>query len=161
MFSSSDEVYDVSISWHYIHLRVTYNFGLGKWAKIERKNGKLLCVKTSLVDWCVYTWAQSVSKTIRQNRMGFSYIISWSCQVWLLSPPFFLNVLTSSCPIYLLTGHGLRRVYVGTGPLFCIINLLIASVGNVLMRLGFQGKGTEDCSRQWLFSNLETIIVRP
>ena len=36
----------------------------------------------------------------------------------------------------------------GTGPLFCIINLLIASVGNVLMRLGFQGKGTEDFSGQ-------------
>ena len=60
----------------YSFARYIYNFGLGKWAKIERKNGKLLCVKTSLVDWSVYTWAQSVSKTIRQNRMGFSYIIS-------------------------------------------------------------------------------------
>ena len=28
------------------------------------------------------------------------------------------------------------------------------------MRLGCQGKGTEDFSRQWLFSNLETIIVK-
>ena len=45
----------------------------------------------------------------------------------------------------------------GIGSLVCIINLLIAPVGNVLMRLGCQGKGTEDFSR--LFSNLETIIV--
>ena len=35
-------------------------------------------------------------KTIRQNRMSFSYIFSWSCQVWLLTPPFFPNVSTSS-----------------------------------------------------------------
>ena len=31
---------------------------------------------------------------------------------------------------------GLRRVYVGIGSLFCIIDLLIAPVANVLMRLG-------------------------
>ena len=46
MFSSSDEVYDVSISRNYILLSVTYNFGLGNSAKIERNDGKLLCVKT-------------------------------------------------------------------------------------------------------------------
>ena len=34
-------------------------------------------------------------KTICQNRMSFSYIFSWSCQVWLLTPPFFPNVSTS------------------------------------------------------------------
>ena len=39
----------------------------------------------------------------------------------------------------------------GIGPLVCINNLLITPVGNVLMRLGCQGKGTEDFSRQWLF----------
>ena len=39
---------------------------------------------------------------------------------------------------------GLRRMYVGIGPLVCINNLLITPVGNVLMRLGYQGKGTED-----------------
>ena len=49
---------------------------------------------------------------------------------------------------------GMRRVYVGIGFLFCIINLLITLVGNVLMRLGCQGKGTEDFNRQCLFSNL-------
>ena len=59
----SDEVYDVSISWNYILLSVNYNFGLGKWAKSERNDGKLLCVKTSPVDWSVYTWAQWISKT--------------------------------------------------------------------------------------------------
>ena len=46
---------------------------------------------------------------------------------------------------------GLRRMYVGIGPLVCINNLLITPVGNVLMRLGCQGKGTKDYSRQWLF----------
>ena len=43
---------------------------------------------------------------------------------------------------------GSRRVYVGIGSLVCIINLLIAPVANVLMRLGCQGKGTEDFSKQ-------------
>ena len=41
-----------------------------------------------------------------------------------------------------------KRVYVGLGSLICIINLLIASIANVLMRLGRQGKGNEDFSRQ-------------
>ena len=36
----------------------------------------------------------------------------------------------------------------GIGSLVSIINLLIAPVSNVLMRLGCQGKGTEDFSRQ-------------
>ena len=36
----------------------------------------------------------------------------------------------------------------GIGPLVCIINLLIAPFGNVLMKLGCQGKGTEDFSKQ-------------
>ena len=36
----------------------------------------------------------------------------------------------------------------GTGSLFCIINLLIAPVGNGLMRFGCQGKGTEHFSGQ-------------
>ena len=48
-----------------------------------------------------------------------------------------------------LTGY--RRMYMGIGPLVCINNLLITPVGNVLMRLGYQGKGTEDFSRQWIF----------
>ena len=43
---------------------------------------------------------------------------------------------------------GLRRVYLGIGSLACIINWLIALVGNVLMRLGCQGKGAEDFNRQ-------------
>ena len=81
--------------WHDV-TNVTYNFGLGKWAKIEGNDGKLLCVETSLVDWSVYTWARWVSKAIRQNRMGFSYILSWSCQLWLLSLSFFCNFSTSS-----------------------------------------------------------------
>ena len=52
------------------------------------------------------------------------------------------------------------KVYLGIGSLACIINLLIAPVSNVLMKLGYQGKETEDFSEQWLFSNLETIIVK-
>ena len=50
MFSSLDGVYVVSISWDYV--------GLGNWAKIERNDAKLLCVKTSLVDWRVRTVSQ-------------------------------------------------------------------------------------------------------
>ena len=46
---------------------------------------------------------------------------------------------------------GLSRMYVGIGPLVCINNLLITLVGDVLMRLGYQGKGTADFSRKWLF----------
>ena len=96
MFSSSDEVHDVNISWNYILLSVTYNFGLGKWAKIVRNDSKPLCVMTLPVDCIHVQWAHRVSKTIRQNRMGFSYIFSWSCQVWMFTPPFFPNVSTSS-----------------------------------------------------------------
>ena len=36
----------------------------------------------------------------------------------------------------------------GIGFLVCVNNLQITPVGNVLMRLGCQGKGTEDFSRQ-------------
>ena len=39
MFASPDKVYSVSISWNFILLSVTYNFGLGNWAKIERNDG--------------------------------------------------------------------------------------------------------------------------
>ena len=56
---------------------------------IERNDGQLLCAHH-------WSWAQWVSKTICQNCMGFSYIFSWSCQVWLLAPPFFPNASTSS-----------------------------------------------------------------
>ena len=43
---------------------------------------------------------------------------------------------------------GFRRVYVGIGSLVCIFDVLIAPVANVLMRLGCQGKVTEDFSKQ-------------
>ena len=39
----------------------------------------------------------------------------------------------------------------GMGSLVCIVNLPIAPVGNVLMRLGCQGKETEDFSGQLFF----------
>ena len=42
-------------------------------------------------------------------------------------------------------------MYVGIGSLDCIINLLLAPVGNVLMRWGYQGKGTEEFSNKRLF----------
>ena len=48
----------------------------------------------------------------------------------------------------------------GIGFLDFIINMLIAPVANILMRLGCQGKGSENFSRQRLFSNLETIMVK-
>ena len=96
MFSSSHKVHDVNNIWNYILWSVIENFGLEKWAKIERNNGKLLRVKTSLVDWRVYTWEQWVSKTARQTPMVFFYIFSWNCQVWLCAPPFFHNASTTS-----------------------------------------------------------------
>ena len=43
---------------------------------------------------------------------------------------------------------GLGGVCVGIGSLICIINLLIAPVANVLMRLGYQDKGIEDFYRR-------------
>ena len=43
---------------------------------------------------------------------------------------------------------GLRRAYVEIGSLVCFIDLLIVPVGNVLMKLGCQGKKTDDLSRQ-------------
>ena len=48
----------------YILLSVTGNFGLGKWAKIERNDGKLLRFKTSPVDWRIYAWEQWVLKLL-------------------------------------------------------------------------------------------------
>ena len=36
----------------------------------------------------------------------------------------------------------------GLGSLVCVVNLLIAPDANVSMRLGCQGKGSEDFSRQ-------------
>ena len=43
---------------------------------------------------------------------------------------------------------GLGGVCVGIGSFICIINLLIAPVANVLMRLGYQDKGIEDFYRR-------------
>ena len=87
------------------------NFVSGKSAKIEINDCKLLHVKTSLVDWGIYTWEQWVSKTIRLNRMGFSYTFSWSCQVWLLAPFLlflFWLYLFYDCPLAQYTAFFLR-----------------------------------------------------
>ena len=73
MLSSSDVVYNVTISWNYILLSVTDNFGLGKWAKMERlttANEFELRIQRSIED---YTRKNSESIIIRQNSMGFSY----------------------------------------------------------------------------------------
>ena len=65
-----DEVFDVSISWNYILLIVTGNFGLGEWAKIERNDGKLLrwsiekCTgvnSESLKQYSKIVWASVIS----------------------------------------------------------------------------------------------------
>ena len=93
MLSSSDEVQDVSISWSYTLLSVTDNFGVGKWAKLKETTVNYCTSwKTSPIDWRVYTRNHWVSKTIRQNRMGLSYVFFRSCQVLLPAPPFFSNV---------------------------------------------------------------------
>ena len=43
---------------------------------------------------------------------------------------------------------GLGRVCMRISSLVCFINLLIAPVANVLMRLGYQDKGIEDFYRR-------------
>ena len=92
MLSSSDEVYDDSISLNYILLSVTYNFGLAKWAKIERNDGKQLCDQTSLVDWS-YTCDQ-IESVKQYARIVWASLLSsiFCCQVWLLAQPYFPNV---------------------------------------------------------------------
>ena len=65
VLSSSDEVYDVSISWNYTLLSMANNFTLGKLTKIERNRGKLLPIRTSLVDWRVYMWEKRVKQYAR------------------------------------------------------------------------------------------------
>ena len=95
MFYFSDAVYGVNISWNYILLRVTNNFGLGKWAKIERNDGKVLRVKTSpSIEECTRENGESLTQYTR--IVLATEIFSWSCQVWLPAPKFFLNVSTSS-----------------------------------------------------------------
>ena len=47
----------------------------------------------------------------------------------------------------------------GKDSFVCIINLLVAPVSNVLMRLGCQNKEAEDSNWQSDFLNLETIIM--
>ena len=39
-------------------------------------------------------------------------------------------------------------MYLGIGSLICIVNLLMTPVANALMRLGCQGKRTEDFTSQ-------------
>ena len=49
MFSSSDEVCDVSISWNYILLSMTHKFGLWKWARIEKTTVNYFVLRKLLV----------------------------------------------------------------------------------------------------------------
>ena len=60
------------------------------------------------------------------------------------------------CPEY---NTRLRRVYVGIFLLVCIINLLVAPVASLLMRLGCQGKGTKNFSRQSDFFSTWTLSL--
>ena len=76
MLSSSDEVHDVGISWNYILLNATYNFGLGKGAKIERNDSKPLRVKTLLVDWGVYTCSEHSESVKQYARIVWAFLIS-------------------------------------------------------------------------------------
>ena len=75
MLSSSDEVHNVSISWNYILLSVTYNFGWGKGAKIERNDSKPLCVKT-LGDWGVYTCSEHSESVKQFARIVWAFLVS-------------------------------------------------------------------------------------
>ena len=79
IFSSSDKVRDVSISWNYILLSVTDNFGLGKWAKIERNDSKLLPGRLKSV--------------IREN----SELINQDARIVRASPISFFEVARYDC----------------------------------------------------------------
>ena len=73
MLSSSDVVYNVTISWNCILLSLTDDFDLGKWAKMERlttANEFELRIQRSIED---YTRKNSESIIISQNSMGFFY----------------------------------------------------------------------------------------
>ena len=106
------------------------------------------------------------------KKFSFEYLLAILCIIF--QPNHFPQVITTITneiisqgdgkfvaytPCNKLTGS--RGVFVGIGSLVCITNLIIAPVGDVLMRLGCWGKGTEDFSRQLLFSTWETIIVKP
>ena len=94
VFSPSDEVHDVSIGWNYFLLGVTYNSGLGKWAKIERNDSKPLCVKTLLVDWGVYTCSEHSESVKQYARIVWASLISslevarYDCLPHRFSPTF-------------------------------------------------------------------------
>ena len=93
MFSSSDEVHDVSISWNYILLSVTYNFGSGNWAKIERNDSKPLCVKTLLVDRGVYVSEHSESvkqyaRIVWASLLSSLEVSGYDCLLHRFSPTF-------------------------------------------------------------------------
>ena len=94
---------------------------------------------------------------MKHTNKFYWYIKSFQSFDYLLFQPNHFSQLVNTCLKCLVHNKltGLRRVYLGIASLVSIINLLIAPAGNVLMRLGCQGKGTEDFSRQWLFSNLE------
>ena len=78
---------EVILYWAWLIISVWENEP--NWKK--RQSTTVLRVKTSPIDWRVYTRNHWVSKTIRQNRMGLSYVFFRSCQVWLPAPPFFSN----------------------------------------------------------------------
>ena len=94
MLPSSDEVHNVGISWNYILLSATYNFGLGKGAKIERNDSKPLCVKTLLVDWGVYTCSEHSESVKQYARIVWASLISslevarYDCLPHRFSPTF-------------------------------------------------------------------------
>ena len=57
MCSSLDGLYDVSISWNYILLSVTDNFGLGKWAELKETTVNYFVLRHH---WSIETWEQWV-----------------------------------------------------------------------------------------------------
>ena len=162
VFSSSDEVHDVRISWNYILLSITYNFGLGKSFRWY-----FLMFSNNLIYWEVELLQHvnmKCNKTFYWYVKSFHLTIYWQVFLLYLNPTIsstythYYKVISQGngklvayTPCLKCYDHskltGLSRMYVGIGPLVRINNLLITPVGNVLMRLGYQGKGTEYFSR--------------
>ena len=95
IFSSSDDVCDVSIRVNYILLTVTDIFGKGKWAKIERNDGKLLRVWTSpiveentrdnseLVVQDTRAVGASLISSLEIARYGFRWYFPMFANIWI------------------------------------------------------------------------------
>ena len=128
MFSSSNEVYDVSISWNYFQLSMTDNFCLGKWAKIERNDSKLLPGRLKSITSENSELVNQDARIVRASPISFFEVARYDClphrfshkhKNWkesdfqlVFEPVFFFNffsygyiLLFHNCPLAENTRH--------------------------------------------------------